>query len=56
MLGKPVASDLREGKATLAVIHTLGERSTPAERTVIQTVLEDQNFERAPRIRRSCTS
>ena len=46
VLGKPVASDLREGKATLAVIHTLENGSTPSERSAIQTVLEDQNFER----------
>ena len=31
VLGKPVASDLREGKVTMAVIHAL-ERCTPAER------------------------
>ncbi len=46
VLGKPVASDLREGKATLAVIHTLENGSTSAERAAIQTVLRDQNFER----------
>jgi octaprenyl-diphosphate synthase len=46
VLGKPVASDLREGKATLAVIHTLNNGSTPAERTAIHTVLHDQNFDR----------
>ncbi len=46
VLGKPVASDLREGKATLAVIHTLENGSTPAERASIQTVLDDKNFER----------
>ncbi len=46
VLGKPVASDLREGKATLAVIHTLENGSTPSERAAIQTVLDDQNFER----------
>jgi octaprenyl-diphosphate synthase len=44
VLGKPVASDLREGKATLAVIHAL-ENGTPAEREAIQTVLKEQNFE-----------
>jgi octaprenyl-diphosphate synthase len=44
VLGKPVASDLREGKATLAVIHAL-ENSTDAERAAIQTVLTDQNFD-----------
>ncbi len=43
VLGKPVASDLREGKATMAVIHAL-ERCTPAEREKIQTVLENQAF------------
>lgn len=46
VLGKPVASDLREGKATLAVIHALENGSTPAERSAIETVLTDQNFER----------
>ncbi len=44
VLGKPVASDLREGKATLAVIHAI-ENGTTAERAAIQTVLTDQNFE-----------
>ena len=45
VLGKPVASDLREGKATLAVIHAL-ENGSDAERAAIQTVLTDQNFSR----------
>jgi octaprenyl-diphosphate synthase len=44
VLGKPVASDLREGKATLAVIHAI-ENGNTAERAAIQTVLTDQNFE-----------
>jgi octaprenyl-diphosphate synthase len=44
VLGKPVASDLREGKATLAVIHAL-ENGSAAEREAIQTVLTEQNFE-----------
>ncbi len=43
VLGKPVASDLREGKATMAVIHAL-DRCTAAEREQIQTVLENQAF------------
>jgi octaprenyl-diphosphate synthase len=43
VLGKPVASDLREGKVTLAVIHAL-ERCTPAERKLIETVLEERAF------------
>lgn len=43
VLGKPVASDLREGKATLAVIHAL-EHCTAEERAKIQTVLEQRAF------------
>jgi octaprenyl-diphosphate synthase len=43
VLGKPVASDLREGKATMAVIHAL-ERCTLVEREKIRTVLENQAF------------
>jgi octaprenyl-diphosphate synthase len=43
VLGKPVASDLREGKATMAVIHAL-ERCTPAERHQIETILHDRAF------------
>src|SRR5512140_3027814 len=41
VLGKPVASDLREGKATMAVIHAL-ERCTPAERAQIEKILTDR--------------
>jgi len=44
VLGKPVASDLREGKATLAVIHTL-EHGTADERKIIRQVLDDRSFE-----------
>lgn len=47
VLGKPVASDLREGKATLAVIHAL-ERGTGEEREMIRTVLADRSFVRVP--------
>jgi octaprenyl-diphosphate synthase len=43
VLGKPVASDLREGKATLAVIHAL-ERGTGADREAIRTVLSERAF------------
>ena len=43
VLGKPVASDLREGKVTMAVIHAL-ERCTPAEKKKIETVLRDRVF------------
>ena len=45
VLGKPVASDLREGKATLAIIHAL-ERGTGADREAIRTVLADRSFGR----------
>jgi octaprenyl-diphosphate synthase len=43
VLGKPAASDLREGKATMAVIHAL-ERCTPEERARIETVLRERTF------------
>ena len=43
VLGKPVASDLREGKVTMAVIHAL-ERCTAEERAQIETVLRDRAF------------
>ena len=43
VLGKPVASDLREGKVTMAVIHSL-ERCTSAEREKIQTILQERGF------------
>src|SRR5215471_2979516 len=44
ILGKPVASDLREGKVTMAVIHAL-ERCRPEEKTKIETVLQDRAFD-----------
>lgn len=43
VLGKPVASDLREGKVTAAVIHAL-QRCTPEERRAIETVLAERAF------------
>ena len=43
VLGKPVASDLREGKATMAVIHAL-EQCTAAERHQIEAVMRDRAF------------
>jgi octaprenyl-diphosphate synthase len=43
VLGKPVASDLREGKVTMAVIHAL-ERCTPDERENIETILHERAF------------
>ncbi len=41
VLGKPVASDLREGKATLAVIHAF-EHGSQDERRKIQKVLDER--------------
>jgi octaprenyl-diphosphate synthase len=43
VLGKPVASDLKEGKLTLPLIYLL-ERGDPAERAMVQTVLEERDF------------
>jgi octaprenyl-diphosphate synthase len=43
VLGKPVASDLREGKVTMAVIHAL-ERCTPRELAQLETVLRERAF------------
>jgi octaprenyl-diphosphate synthase len=44
ILGKPVASDLREGKVTMAVIHAL-ELCEPKESALIETVLKDRSFD-----------
>jgi octaprenyl-diphosphate synthase len=43
VLGKPVASDLREGKVTMSVIHAL-ERCSSRERQMISTVIRDRAF------------
>jgi octaprenyl-diphosphate synthase len=43
VLGKPVASDLREGKTTLPVIHSL-HHGSDADREIIHWVLEDGGF------------
>ena len=43
VLGKPVATDLREGKVTMAVIHAL-ERCTPDERAKVETIVRDRAF------------
>ncbi len=44
-LGKPVLSDLKEGKLTLPLILLLS-RVAPAERRLVQTVLDERCFER----------
>jgi len=43
VLGKPVASDLREGKVTMAVIHAL-ERCTERERDMISSLIRERAF------------
>jgi octaprenyl-diphosphate synthase len=43
ILGKPVASDLREGKVTAAVIHAL-QYCTMDERAIIEAVLRERAF------------
>src|SRR5271156_336397 len=43
-LGKPVGSDLREGKVTLPLIYAL-ERATPAERNLVERVLQDRHYD-----------
>ena len=45
VLGKPVASDLREGKATLAVIHSM-DHGTASDRQAIHHILDDRGFTR----------
>jgi octaprenyl-diphosphate synthase len=44
VLGKPVGSDLREGKVTLPLIYAL-EEATSDERQMVATVLKDGNYE-----------
>jgi octaprenyl-diphosphate synthase len=48
VLGKPVASDLREGKATLSVIHSF-DHGRASDRQTIQRVLDDRSFENVSR-------
>jgi octaprenyl-diphosphate synthase len=47
VLGKPVGSDLREGKVTLPLIYAL-EEATAAERALVETVLRDANHDSVP--------
>jgi octaprenyl-diphosphate synthase len=46
-LGKPVGGDLREGKITLPLIYSL-ERASADERRMVETILEERSYERAP--------
>lgn len=43
ILGKPVASDLKEGKLTLPLIYLL-EKGDPTERALVQAVLDERDF------------
>jgi octaprenyl-diphosphate synthase len=48
VLGKPVASDLKEGKLTLPLIYLL-ERGDPTQRALVQAVLDDHDFKTVTR-------
>jgi octaprenyl-diphosphate synthase len=47
ILGKPVASDLREGKTTMAIIAVL-EKCEPSQRAAIETVMREGAFRTVP--------
>jgi octaprenyl-diphosphate synthase len=47
VLGKPVGSDLREGKVTLPLIYAL-EDAQAEERRLVDNVLKDGNYDRVP--------
>jgi octaprenyl-diphosphate synthase len=46
-LGKPVGSDLREGKITLPLIYAL-KNATPEERNLVETILRDRSYNTVP--------
>ena len=47
VLGKPVGSDLREGKVTLPLIYALQD-ATAEERKMVEAVLKDANYDHVP--------
>lgn len=47
VLGKPVGSDLKEGKVTLPLIYSI-EAADAAERQQVETILGDGDYARAP--------
>jgi octaprenyl-diphosphate synthase len=46
-LGKPVGGDLREGKVTLPLVYAL-ECASSAERRLVETILEQRNYNEVP--------
>jgi octaprenyl-diphosphate synthase len=46
-LGKPVGGDLREGKVTLPLVYAL-EFASPAERRLVETILDQRNYDEVP--------
>ncbi len=48
VLGKPVSSDLKEGKLTLPLIYLL-EEGDPTQRALVQAVLDDRDFKTVSR-------
>jgi octaprenyl-diphosphate synthase len=46
-LGKPVGSDLREGKVTLPLVYAL-ECALPAERRLVENILERRSYHETP--------
>ena len=46
-LGKPVGGDLREGKVTLPLVYAL-ECATPAERELVERILEQRSYTEVP--------
>jgi len=47
VLGKPVGSDLREGKITLPLLLSL-QHASPAERADVEQVLKDRSYDHVP--------